>query len=192
MCGYICCMLFNGFPNEAIQLKLPAAMSRESECVLCQYGQTCLHRGSQSAEKKHPTGSMFTCSKSSLPLSLSLCETELVSFILCYLLIPIQVHRAGAAATLACTGSKAGQQFIIEIAKTNTFTPIYIWGFSVPTRLVHHCSTDSHPLLHFSLYFISIICCTYIKWIVFYNNWFFSPSSWEQCPQWLMNASSSV
>lgn len=72
MCRYICCVLFNGFPNEAIQLKLPAAMTRESECVVVSiwanmpapWFTICRKK------KKHPTGSTFTCSKRSPPLSL--------------------------------------------------------------------------------------------------------------------------
>lgn len=98
---------------------------RESECVLCQYGQTCLHRGSQSAGKKHPTGPTFTCSKSSLPLSLSPGETELVSFILCYLLISYSGTQSGGCCNLSMHRQQGKEkQFITEIAKTNTFTPV--------------------------------------------------------------------
>lgn len=86
--------IFNGFPNEASQLKLIAAIGRESQCVLLQYRDTSLHRGSQSAEK-HPTVSMFTCSKTSPCLFHSVKLKWFLPISFCYLLIPIQVYTVG-------------------------------------------------------------------------------------------------
>lgn len=109
----------------------------ENHSVLLQYGETSLCCGSQSAER-YPTGSTFTCSKTSLPLSLSLSEIEMFFFpsYFCLPLIPIQVVKV-----------QENTQFIIEIAKTNTFTPIDILEFSVHLTCMSVELIASSPVL---------------------------------------------
>lgn len=152
-------MLFNGFPNEAIQLKLPAAMTRESECVVVSIWANMPAPWFTICRKKKsiPQGLRSPAANAARLYLFSLGETELVSFILCYLLISYSGTQSGGLACARQQGSKAGKQFIMEIAKTNTFTPVYIWDFSVPARLARRRSSVSHPPFYASLCILSAL-----------------------------------
>lgn len=136
----------DGLPNETPQLKLPATVGRKSQCVLFQYGDTSLHRGSQSAEK-HPTGSTFTCSKTSLPLSLR--ETEMV-FTHLFLLPACScsgIYR-GAAGSLACMCLKAGKYPIHhrDSEDKHIYTNIFFLFFSPDLHVFSLLSHSSYTL----------------------------------------------
>lgn len=103
----------------------------------------------------------------------SLGETELVSFILCYLLISYSGTQSGG---LACARQQGRKTIHHGDSKDkHIYTCIHLGFFSPgPTRASPFFSLPS-TFLRLSLHFISVICCTYIKWVVFYNNWFCPP-----------------
>lgn len=110
-------------------------------------------------KKKKASHRVYVHLQLTQPASISFHSVKLNWFHLFFAtcLFPIQVHRVGGLACARQQGSKAGKQFIMEIAKTNTFTPVYIWDFSVPARLARRRSSVSHPPFYASLCILSAL-----------------------------------
>lgn len=127
-------------------------------------------------KKKHPTGSTFTCSKRSPPLSL-FTRWNWIGFI--YSLLPAYFlfRYTEWGVSMRKAARQQGRKTIHhgDSKDKHIYTCIHLGFFSPgPTRASPFFSLPS-TFLRLSLHFISVICCTYIKWVVFYNNWFFPP-----------------
>lgn len=128
-------MLFNGFPNEAIQPKLPAAMTRESECVVVSIWANMPAPWFTICRKKKsiPQGLRSPAANAARLYLFSLGETELVSFILCYLLISYSGTQSGG---LACARQQGRKTIHHGDSKDkHIYTCIHLGFFSPgPTR----------------------------------------------------------
>lgn len=153
-------------------------MTRESECVVVSiwanmpapWFTICRKK------KKHPTGSTFTCSKRSPPLSL-FTRWNWIGFI--YSLLPAYFlfRYTEWGVSMRKAARQQGRKTIHhgDSKDKHIYTCIHLGFFSPgPTRASPFFSLPS-TFLRLSLHFISVICCTYIKWVVFYNNWFCPP-----------------
>lgn len=150
-------------------------MTRESECVVVSIWANMPAPWFTICRKKKsiPQGLRSPAANAARLYLFSLGETELVSFILCYLLISYSGTQSGG---LACARQQGRKTIHHGDSKDkHIYTCIHLGFFSPgPTRASPFFSLPS-TFLRLSLHFISVICCTYIKWVVFYNNWFFPP-----------------
>lgn len=126
-------------------------------------------------KKKKASHGVYVHLQLTQPASISFHSVKLNWFHLVFAtcLFPIQVHRVGG---LACARQQGRKTIHHGDSKDkHIYTCINLGFFSPgPTRASPFFSLPS-TFLRLSLHFISVICCTYIKWVVFYNNWFPPP-----------------